>query len=211
MMRPWMRFSEATMNRRTAVGALAVAAILGLGGCASDPVYIVEPYEYAETPVWQVRAGEIRVVEAPGLAAPDPAIAARLAEPPAKTAGRWTAARLRTESDSLGSVVFTIEEASASERILRTRGGVTGLVTRDPESELTVAYAVDVQAYGPDGGRLGGAKAQSSASSTLREGQDEDDRRRLWTRLVKEATDRLDKELQRQVATGLAPVLQQQR
>ena len=128
---------------------------------------------------------------------------------PEDVARSGPASRRRTDPSSAGAIIFTIEKASAVERILPRKTGVTAAFTRDPERELEVAYAVSLALFDGKGQKRGAARAEARATSTLIEGSDEDDRRKLWDKLMRDAAGKLDAELQRQVPTGL-PGLQQE-
>jgi hypothetical protein len=202
-MQPWSNF----FRRGILFSGLAAAFLLAACGETKPPYQPTTP-SFSATPVWSIAAGRIDIVEAPTVKAPDPGIAIRLAATPVDIARAWPPRRLRVNLGNTGRVVYTIERAEATERYLRTRGGVTGFFARDPEVEFTVAFAVSLNAYNAAGASLGVANADALASGTLAEGEDEDKRRQLWARLLNDATQRLDQELQKQAPVGLARVIQ---
>lgn len=200
MMRRFQSFS-----RRAAL--ISAAASLALAACADAPlVYLPSAPTFEGPPVWQMAADQIRIVEGPDVKAPDPAVSARLAATPAEVARRLAKQRLRADPGARGEVVFTIERAEATEEYLPRKSGVTAIFTKDPEAKLNVAFAVSIDAFDPTGAPRGTARAEASASSTLLEGADEDERRKLWERLLNDAAMRLDAELQKQVPVGLGAV-----
>jgi len=200
-MRPWIGFSAATT--RSARLAAGVAIALALAGCTTAPAYLPTAPRFEGTPVWQVAADRIEIEVAPEVTPPEPAVAARLAEPPLATAKRWPAARLRTSPGARGTVVYRIERAEATERYLPRKSGVTATFANNAEAELTVAFTVAISETDALGTRRGTARAEASVTGTLREKADEDDHRKLWERLMRDAAERLDKELQAQVPNAL--------
>jgi len=204
-----MRLSNSFLQRATALRGAVLALAVGLAGCASAPAFQPGAPTFDGAPVWRVPASQIEVQTSPEVGKPETQILTRLAIAPEDVARSWPASRLRTDSSQNGAIVFTIEKASATERILPRKTGVTAAFTRDAESVLEVAYAVSLALFDGKGQKQGGARAEARASSTFVEGSDEDDRRKLWDRLMREAAAKLDAELQRQVPEGL-PGLQQE-
>lgn len=204
-MRPLRNFSRRETWLKGALAAMALA----LASCASEPAFQPGAPTFDGPPVWRVPASEITVQTSPEVGSPESQVLTRLAASPEEVARRWPASRLRADPSRNGAVVYTVEKASAVEKLLPRKSGVTAAFTRDPESELEIAYAVSIALFDGKGEKRGSARAESSAKSTLAEGSDEDDRRKLWDRLMREAANRLDAELQRQVPTGLPGVEQE--
>lgn len=202
MMRPWIRFSQAAKL------SLAAAAALALSACAAEqPPYRPAAPTFSGAPVWRVAAERVEIQEAADLQPTAPAVLARLAADPKDVARAWPAARLKTDPASRGLIVYSIDRAEAVERYLPRKTGVTATFTKNPEAEFTVAFAVTVTALGSDGAERGTARAEASATSTLNEGTDEDERRMLWERLMKTAAAKLDAELQKQIPVGLKTII----
>lgn len=204
-----MRLSIDFLPRATALRGAALALAVGLAGCASAPAYQPGAPTFDGGPVWRAPAGQIEIITSPEVGKPETRIMTRLAAAPEDVARSWPDSRLRTDTSQNGAIIFTIEKASATERFLPRKSGVTAAFTRDPESELEVAYAVSLALFNGKGEKRGSARAESRAASTLAEGSDEDDRRKLWDRLMREAAAKLDAELKRQVPAGL-PGLQEE-
>lgn len=202
-----MRLSIDFSTRATTLRGAALALAVGLAGCASAPAYQPGAPTFDGGPVWRAPASQIEVVTSPEVGRPETQIMTRLAAAPEDVARSWPDSRLRTDTSQNGALIFTIEKASATERFLPRKSGVTAAFTRDPESELEVAYAVSLALFDGKGQKRGSARAESRASSTLAEGSDEDDRRKLWDKLMRLAAAKLDDELKRQVPAGL-PSLQ---
>ncbi len=203
MIRLWTTFSR-RVPVRSALAATALATALILAACANQPsAYQPTAPAFAGAPVWRIPAERIDVETAPGVEQPAPAVAARLAALPGDVVRTWPKNRLETDPSSRGLAVYTIERAEASERYLPRKKGVTAAFTNNPEAEFTVAFAVNLQLFQGNGAGLGGARAEARVTATLPESADEDDRRKLWERLMKDAAARLDSELQKQIAVGL--------
>ncbi len=202
MMRPWTNFCQTAATLSLAVLALALA------GCAAEaPPYRPSAPTFAGAPVWRVAADRVEVQEADDLKPTEPPVLARLAADPKDVARAWPKARFRTDPASRGLIVYRIDRAEAVERYLPRKTGVTAAFTKNPEAEFTVAFAVTVTALGSDGAERGTARAEASATSTLNEGTDEDERRRIWERLMRNAAAKLDAELQKQVPVGLKSII----
>ena len=185
--------------RHSAIVGLA----LTLAGCAATPAYQPTAPRFDGPPVWQVAADRIEIKTAPGVMPPDGAVAARLAAQPADVARGWAKSRLKADPGASGTVIYMVEKAEAIERYLQREKGVTALFVKNTEAEFTVAFAVNLTQFDASGVRRGGARAESQVIGQLKEGSDEDDRRKLWERLLIDAADRLDQELQKQAPTGL--------
>jgi hypothetical protein len=202
-MQPWTNF----FRRGILFSGLTAALLLAACGETKPPYQPTAP-TFNAAPVWSIAAGRVDIVEAPTVKTLDSGVAIRLAATPVDIARAWPPRRLRVNPGNGARVVYTIKQADATERYLRTRGGVTGFFARDPEVEFTVTFAVSLNAYNAAGASLGAANADAFASGTLAEGEDEDKRRQLWARLLNVAAQRLDQELQKQVPVGLARVIQ---
>jgi len=198
-MRPWL------ISRRLASAFLLAAA---LAGCQTTEPFRATAPVFEPPPVWTVAADRIETEIAPGADAVDPEAAVRLGASPLETALAWPMARLRPDPAARGRVVYRVEKATATRETLETTSGVAGAFRRDPEFRLSVAFAVSLASYGGDGSETGGATAQASASRTVREGANEEDRRKAWDAVLREAARELDEQLIRQTPTGLARAIQ---
>lgn len=199
MTRRWTAFS-----RRTVLHSAAVALALAVAGCAdSKAPFKPEPIAFDGAPVWRAPADRIEIEQTPNVAAPGPAVAARLATLPVDVMRAWPKQRLRADPGARGVLVYTIERAEASERYLEPKKGVTSWFISGPEAEFTVALAAHVNLFDATGGRRGSARAEATSVGELKENADETERRRLWDRLMREAAGRLDRELQKHLPTGL--------
>jgi len=188
---------------RRAAGSAILAATLFLAGCATAPPYRPTAPSFEGPPVFRVSANRIEVETASTVQSPDPAVGARLAAMPEDVARSWPARRLRADPGAGGSLVFTVEKAEATERYLQPKTGITALFTKNPEAEFAVAFAVSLRQFDASGAHRGSARAESLVKGTLPEGADEDDRRKVWERIFKDAAARLDQELIKQTPVGL--------
>jgi hypothetical protein len=190
-------------SKRTGLTNMLAGAALALAACATAPAYSPTAPTFDPPPSYTLAAGVIAVVIGPNVEDPKPGVAIRLATTPKAVVADWARSRLVADLGSTGRAELLVEEASATETALETRGGVTGVFTRDPKLDFKVAFAVTLNLFDGAGRPAGSARATSSASATFAEGQDEDQRRRIWERLLKQAAERMDAEMQAQLQSGL--------
>jgi len=119
---------------------------------------------------------------------------------PAAAAEAWGRDRLVAGGTSR-RLRYVVSDASAVETNLKTKTGLTGVLTVDQSQRYSLQIAVDLQLIADDGGSLGSASAKVEHSVTVPEDSKLSDREKIWFKLVDDAMKELNAQLEKTIKT----------
>lgn len=123
---------------------------------------------------------------------------------PAAAAMAWGRDRLVAVGTGR-SLRYTVREASATEAALKTKKGLTGVLTVDQSERYDMRIVVDLQIIGDDGRTEGTANAQVERSVTVPEDSKLSEREKIWFKLVEDAMKELDVQLEKTIKSVFFP------
>lgn len=96
---------------------------------------------------------------------------------------------------------YIVREASAIETALKTKEGLTGVLTVDQSERYEMRIAVELQIINDDGRTEGTANAQVERSVTVPEDSKLSEREKVWFKMVEDAMKELDAQLEKTIRT----------
>jgi len=96
---------------------------------------------------------------------------------------------------------YVVREASAIETALKTKEGLTGVLTVDQSERYEMRIIVELQIINDDGRTEGTANAQVERSVTVPEDSKLRDREKVWFKMVEDAMKELDAQLEKTIKT----------
>jgi len=189
--------------RLTATFSLLLAV---LAACAfDDPSNRFADITFDHLPDIRLDVGAIKIEQAyvaPGKA---PNVDHRFPVPPKDAARRWAEDRLVAQGDRL-TFRYIVREASAVETVLKTKSGVTGLITTDQSERYEVHIVVEMQIL--DGPQVQGtASAEARRSVTVPEDITLKEREQVWYKLTEDVMKDLDVQLEETIRSAFFPYI----
>lgn len=185
-------------------GCAAVLALLvALGACDTPPNRDSFPeLTYQHLPPIRLDVARIEIVEAAPAAADETRVEDEFPTPPGVAAAHWARDRLEAAGPD-GLARFTVLEASVTAVPLPRTTGIAGVVTNDQADRYDAVVAVRLEVTNRNGMQTGTITAEARESATAAEDMTLNDRERLWFQMTHRLMDRLNAELEKQVATHL--------
>jgi hypothetical protein len=119
---------------------------------------------------------------------------------PAAAATAWGRDRLVAAGTSR-HLRYVVRDASAVETTLKTKTGLSGMLTVDQSERYALRIAVELLLTADDGRSEGTATAAVERSTTVPEDSKLADREKIWFKLVEDAMKELDAQLEKTVKT----------
>ena len=119
---------------------------------------------------------------------------------PAAAAAAWGRDRL-VAAGTARRLRYVVRDASAIETTLKTKTGLTGVLTVDQSERYTLRITVEMLLTADDGRNEGTATAQVERSTTVPEDSKLADREKIWFKMVEEAMKELDAQLEKTIKT----------
>ncbi len=119
---------------------------------------------------------------------------------PAAAAAAWGRDRLLA-AGATGHLRYVVRDASAVEESLKTKTGLSGVLTVDQSERYTLNIVVELHMTADDGRSEGTATARVERSITAPEDATLADREKIWFRLVDDAMKELNAQLEKTIKT----------
>ncbi len=180
-----------------------VPVLLGvaLGACTTPlPQSRFPQITYKHLPPISLDVAEISVEDeykAPGI---PPNVDHLFPVRPAAAATAWGRDRL-VAAGTGRRLRYIVREASAVETALKTKEGLTGVLTVDQSERYEMRIVVELQIINDDGRTEGTANAQVERSVTVPEDSKLSEREKVWFKLVEDAMKELDAQLEKTIKT----------
>jgi hypothetical protein len=188
------------LPRRTFLAA-ALFGGLSLAACTTPPPQSRFPeITFKHLPPINLDVREVSVEDdyrAPGT---PPNVEHLFPARPAAAAAAWGRDRL-VATGTARRLRYVVRDASAIETTLKTKTGLTGVLTVDQSERYTLRIEVELRLTADDGRSEGTATAQVERSTTVPEDSKLADREKIWFKLVEEAMEELDAQLEKTVKT----------
>lgn len=118
---------------------------------------------------------------------------------------RWGEQRLQaTPSASQDEAVFIVREASIVRRELETKGGLSGLFTKEEAERFDLVLEGHMVIYDGNGNRVGFASTVTTRYQTVLEDADEDNRQRTWYDMTKKGMDQFNRQMEAAIRKHLS-------
>lgn len=175
-------------------------------GCAfDDPSNRFAGLTYEHLPDINLDVGEIQIEQAYKATTEAPNVGHRFPVAPKDAAVRWGQDRLVAKGDRL-TFRYIVRQATATETVLETSKGVTGLLTTDQSERYDVHIVVDMQIL--DGRQVQGtASAEARRSVTVAEDISLNDREKVWYKLTENTMNDLNDQLEETIKTAFFPYI----
>jgi hypothetical protein len=118
---------------------------------------------------------------------------------PATAAMAWGRDRLVAAGRTGRTLRYIVRDASATETPLKTKKGLTGVLTDDQSERYELRIAVELQIVGDDGRTEGTVNAQVERSTTVPEDSKLSEREKVWFKLTEDAMKELDAQLDKTI------------
>jgi len=195
------------MVRLPRFALLAVALLCGLAfsGCTTPPPQNrFAEITFRHLPQIKLDVREVAVEDeyrAPGV---PPNVDHLFPVRPAVAAAAWGRDRLAA-TGTTRRLRYIVREASAVEAPLKTKEGLTGVLTVDQSERYDLRIVVEMQIIGDDGRTEGTANAQVERSITVPEDIKLGEREKAWFKMVEDAMKEMDAQLEKTVKTVFFP------
>jgi hypothetical protein len=189
--------------RFAAALSLLAAAVTA---CAfDDPSNRFADITYQHLPDIRLDVGEVQIEQAYVAPSEAPNVGYRFPVAPKDAAAQWGRDRLVAQGDRL-TFRYIVREASAIETALKTKSGVTGLITTDQSERYDTHIVIEMQIL--DGRQLqGSATAEARRSITVPEDITLKDREKVWYKLTEDTMNDLNDQLEQTIKTAFFPYI----
>jgi hypothetical protein len=189
--------------RFAAALSLLAAAVTA---CAfDDPSNRFADITYQHLPDIRLDVGEIQIEQAYVGPSEAPNVGYRFPVAPKDAAAQWGRDRLVAQGDRL-TFRYIVREASAVETSLKTKTGVTGLITTEQSERYDTHIVIEMQIL--DGRQLqGSASAEARRSITLPENITLKEREKVWYKLTEDTMNDLNDQLEQTIKTAFFPYI----
>ncbi len=193
--------------------ATALAAVLAVAACTTqDPpsrtfAELRWTHKQPLTIAAQGDAGGPEIVQ--GFTPPlrDPHVEHLMPLPPHKAIATWARDRLRTTGVGDKTLRVVIHDASVTETVLDTKGGVSGFFTDEPESKYDARVDVEVQLVNPDGSIDRRNRVTGWRTKSISERASLADREAAWFAMTEALMNDLDAQLEPGLEQNFGSVL----
>ena len=120
-----------------------------------------------------------------------------------QAARAWADAHFHLDGNSVNTLRISLHEGDITEKLLPRTHGIKGLFTKDQAAEYQAQLALDIAIVDPNGRVLASASGKAWDNQTIQEGATEEDKRELWSGMIKTTFDNLDLEMQPQIRSAL--------
>jgi len=186
---------------RIAVLAAALIGALTLAACATPPPQSRFPeITFKHLPPIRLDVRDISVEDdyrAPGT---PPNVEHVFPARPATAATAWGRDRL-VAVGTTRHLRYVVRDASAVEESLKTKTGLTGVLTVDQSERYALNIVAELQMTADDGRSEGTATARVERSITVPEDSTLAEREKIWFKLVEDAMKELDTQLEKTIKT----------
>ena len=116
----------------------------------------------------------------------------------------WAARHFSLSGNSVNSLRITLKDGDIIEKLLPRTRGIKGLFTKDQAAEYGARLEIEVAIIDPNGKVLVATTAKAVQTQTVTEGTTEEEKRGVWSDMIKATFDNLDAELQPRIRMSLA-------
>jgi hypothetical protein len=121
-----------------------------------------------------------------------------------QAAKAWADSHFNLSGNSVNTLRITLKEGDITEKLLPKTGGIKGWFTKDQSAEYEARLAVEVAIIDPNGKVIASADGKAWQSRTVTEGATEEDKRRVWSEMIKSTFDNMDAELQPRIRSTMS-------
>ena len=181
--------------------AVALVGGLALSACTTPPPQNRFPeITFRHLPQIKLDVREVTVEDEYRSPGTSPNVEHLFPVRPAMAAAAWGRDRL-VEAGPARRLSYIVREASAVEAELKTKEGLSGVLTVDQSERYDLRIVVEMQIIGDDGRTEGTANAQVERSFTVAEDIKLGEREKAWFKMTEDAIKELDVQLEKTVKT----------
>lgn len=189
--------------RRFVTSFFLIAGLVAVGACDTPPKRDIFPeLTYQHLPPIRLDVARVEVVEAYSTVATEGRVEAQFPTPPGVAAAHWGRDRLLAAGPD-GLARFIVLEASVVQVPLPRTTGLTGVVTIDQSDRYEAVVKVRLEVANRNGMQTGRIAAEARETATVPEDMTLNGRERLWFEMTRRLMDRLNAELEKQIAAHL--------
>lgn len=189
--------------RRFVTCLLLIVGLAAVAACDTPPKRDGFPeLTYQHLPPIRLDVARIEVVEAYPIVTTEGRVEAQFPTPPGVAAAHWGRDRLQAAGPD-GIARFIVLEASVAQVPLPRTTGLTGVVTIDQSDRYDAIVKVRLELANRNGMQTGQISAEARESATVPEDMTLNGRERLWFEMTRRLMDRLNGELEKQIAAHL--------